>query len=86
MRMFIMASSKEKLLTGEVNFRKSDVYFICLQLFSIITFDYCKKKHCNYLIKADATFVSNNCSEKQRPGEVVFVSSLGHLDTRVIKY
>lgn len=46
-RMFIMAASKEKLLTGEVKFRKSEVCFIYLQFFSIIIFDYCKKNNCN---------------------------------------
>lgn len=89
-RIFIMAASKEKLLAGEVKFRKSEVYFIYLQFFSIV-FHYCKKNPCNYLIKTDTTFLPNktciwHCSEKQRPGKVVFVSSLGHLDTTVIKY
>lgn len=37
--MFIMASSKEELLTNEVKFKKSEIY---LQFFSIIVFDYCK--------------------------------------------
>ena len=86
-----MASSKEKLLTDEVKFRKSEIYFIHLQFFSIIVFDYCKNIHCNYLVKTEATFFSSKTciwhySEKQRSGKVVFVSSLGHLDTTVIKY
>lgn len=83
-----MASSKEELLTNEVKFKKSEIY---LQFFSIIVFDYCKNIHCNYLIKTEATFLSSKTciwhySEKQRPGKVVFVSSLGHLDTTVINY
>lgn len=90
-KMFVMASSKEKLLTGEVKFRKSEVYFTYLQCFSIIIFDYCKNIHYNYVIKTEATFPSNktriwHCSEKQRPGKLVFISSLRHLDTTVIKY